>query len=142
MGRVYGERGQDRQYFLGEPLAQAPLLRRLQLLVGDDAYARILQRGEELLPKYVALLGEEALRVVVDAGELLLRGHTVWDGVGQLGGDLLLEPCDPDHEELVEVGLGDGDEPDLLQQGMPLVARLRKDPVVEGQPRELPVYVQ
>jgi hypothetical protein len=142
MGRVYGEWGQDRQDLPGEPLAQAPLLRRLELLVGDDAYARLLERGEDLLPQYVALLGEEALGVIVDAGELLLGGHPVGDGVGQLGGDLLLEPCDPDHEELVEVGLGDGDEPDPLQQGMPLVARLRQDPVVEGQPRELPVYVQ
>ena len=62
--------------------------------------------------------------------------------VGQLGGDLLLETRDPDHEELVEVGLGDGDEPDPLQQGMPLVARLRKYPVVELQPGELPVYVK
>jgi hypothetical protein len=36
-----------------------------------------------------------------------------------------LEPGDPDHEELVEVGLGNGDEPYPLEQRMPLVFGLR-----------------
>src|SRR5215207_3636485 len=50
--------------------------------------------------------------------------------------------CNPDHEELVEVGLGYRDEPHPLQQRVPLVAGLFENPVVEPQPRELPVYVQ
>ena len=49
--------------------------------------------------------------------------------------DLLLQPCDPDHEELVQVGLGDGDESHPLQQRVPLVAGLFENPVVEPQPR-------
>src|SRR3712207_6453629 len=73
---------------------------------------------------------------------IFLGGHPVGDGVGQIRDDLLLQPRDPDHEELVQVGLRDGDEPDPLQKGVPFVARLRQDPIVELQPRELPVYVQ
>src|SRR5215203_679955 len=80
--------------------------------------------------------------MVVYPGELLLWGHPVWNGVWEIRSDLLLQPCDPDHEELVEVGLGDRDEPHPLQQRVPLVAGLFENPVVEPQPRELPVYVQ
>ena len=63
VGRVYGERGQDRQYF------RANLSRRLLFsaafsFLWDDAYARFLQSREELLPEYAPLFGEEALRVV------------------------------------------------------------------------------
>jgi hypothetical protein len=84
VGRVYGQRRQDREHLPGEPLAQALFLRRLELLVGYDAYARLLERREDLLSQYAALFGEEVLRVVVDAGELLLGGHPVGDGVGQV----------------------------------------------------------
>src|SRR5215218_11418455 len=80
--------------------------------------------------------------MVVYPGELLLWGHPVWNGIGEIRSDLLLQPCDPDHEELVEVGLGYRDEPHPLQQRVPLVAGLFENPVVEPQPRELPVYVQ
>src|SRR5829696_9352458 len=80
--------------------------------------------------------------MVVYSGELLLWGHPVWNGVKEIRSDLLLQPCDPDHEEFIEVGLGDRHEPHPLQQRVPLVAGLFENPVVEPQPRELPVYVQ
>ena len=112
------------------------------LVVGHHAYAHLFQGWHELPVQYPAPLLEELLRVVVDAQELLLWRHPVGDGVRQLRGDLLLQPRDPDHEELVEVGLGDGDEPHPLQERVPLVAGLLQDPVVEPEPRELAVYVQ
>ena len=128
VGRVYGERREYGQYVPDEPLPELPPLGGADLVVGHHAYALFFQGGHELLVQYPAPLLEELLRVVVDAGELLLWGHPVGDGVRELRGDLLLQPGDPDHEELVEVGLGDGDEPHPLQQRVPLVARLRPGP--------------
>ncbi len=74
--------------------------------------------------------------------ELLLRRHPIGHRVRKLGGDLLLEPGDPDHEEFVEVRLGDGYETQPLQQRMPLVTGLRQHALVERHPGELPVYVE
>src|SRR5829696_891119 len=142
MGRVYGERREDGQNVPDEPLPELPPFGGPDLVVGYHAYAHVFEGGHELHVHYPAPLLEELLRVVVDAQELFLRRHPVGDRVRELRGHLLLQPRDPDHEELVQVGLGDRDEAYPLQERMPLVAGLLQDPVVEPQPRELPVYVQ
>jgi hypothetical protein len=129
--RVYGQGREYGQYVPDELLPELPTLGGADLAVGHHAYALFFQSGYELPVQYPAPLLEELLRMVVYPGELLLGGHPVWNGIGELRSDLLLQPCDPDHEELVEVGLGDRDEPHPLQQRVSLVAGLFEDPVVE-----------
>ena len=141
VGRVYGERREYGQNVPDEPLPELPPFGGPDLVVGHHAYALVFERRNNLRVQYPAPLLEELLRVVVDAQELFLWRHPVGDRVRELRGHLLLQPRDPDHEELVQVGLGDGDEAHPLQERMPLVAGLLQDPVVEPQPRELPVYV-
>ena len=58
---------------------------------------------------------------------------------GQTGGDAALEPGDPDHEELVEVGGEDREEPGALQQRDRVVGRELQDALVELQPGDLAV---
>jgi hypothetical protein len=48
----------------------------------------------------------------------------------------------PNHEELIEVGAGDGEELHALEQGVIGVGRLREHPPVERQPAELAIDVQ
>src|SRR5215210_2125936 len=139
---VYCERGENRQDVPGEELPELLLLPLEEVTVGGELNTLFFQRGQELVLQYLPLFGEEPLGVVVDAVQLLLGGHPIRHGIRQLGGDLMLEPGDPDHKKLVEVGLRDGDEPHPLQQGMPLVLRLRQHALVKAEPAELAVYVQ
>src|SRR5215212_6308102 len=140
--RVYGEGREYGQYVRYELFPELSALCGADLVVRHHAYALVFQGWYELAVKYPAPLLEELLRVVVYPEELFFRCHPIWNGVRELRGHLLLQPRDPDHEELIEVGLGDRDEPHPLEQRVPLIAGLLEDPVVEPQPRELPVYVQ
>jgi hypothetical protein len=131
VGRVYGERREDGQDVPDEPLPELPSLGGADLVVGHHAYALRFEGRNDLLVYYPAPLFEELLGVVVDAQELLLGRHPVGDRIRKLRGHLLLQPRDPDHKELVQVGLRDGDEAHPLQDRVPLVAGLLQNPVVE-----------
>ena len=74
--------------------------------------------------------------------ELLGWGATVQARRVHPGGDLLLEPPDALHEELVQVVADDGQELDPLEQGGAGVVRLVQHALVEGQPGQLPVEVE
>ena len=56
--------------------------------------------------------------------------------------ELVVQPRDPDHEELVQVGEVDGQELEPLEQRPARVARLVEHPLVEGQPGHLAVEVE
>src|SRR5918998_350793 len=142
VGGIYRERRQDRQYVSDKVFPERPLLGGPHLLVRDHLDALLRQGGEKVPVEYGPPLLEELVGTPLDAGELLLGGQTVGNGVRQLRGHLLLEPRHPDHEELVEVGLRDGDEAHPLQQRVALVAGLLQHPVVEPEPGELAVDVQ
>ena len=58
------------------------------------------------------------------------------------GAELLQDGGDAHHEELVEVGAGDGEELDALEQRMRRVLRLRQHALVERQPAQLAIDVQ
>jgi len=52
-----------------------------------------------------------------------------------------LETRHPDHEKFVQVGGGDGQEPDTLHQRMVGVQGFFKDPAVKLEPGKLPVDI-
>jgi hypothetical protein len=98
-------------------------------------------RGELLLPDAI-LLGAERVHLVTDGRELLDGGHAVGLRLGDPTEDLLLQPGDADHEELVEVRRDDADELEPLVEGQGGVARLLEHALVEGQPGQLAVEEQ
>jgi hypothetical protein len=105
----------------------------------DQPEPRALEAGEDLLVEQTPLLGEHRPHRGIDGVELLARGQAVGGGLADVAGDLLLEPADPLHEELVEVAVRDGDELEPLEQRVVVRGGLGEDPPVELEPRQLAV---
>ena len=69
-----------------------------------------------------------------------LCGHATGDaGYGQAGVDAALEAGDADHEELVEVGREDREEPDAFEQRDLGIRGEVEDAFIEGQPAEFAI---
>ena len=77
-----------------------------------------------------------------DAGQLFAWTEPIRGRVDQRRFELLVQPGDPDHEELVLVGGVDGQELQALEQGIAAVEGLAQHPLVERQPGHLPVEEQ
>ena len=138
MRRIDGERGQHRENLLAEMLVEPGAVGVGDLVGLDHRDAGLAQLGAHRRPHRL-LVGDQQLGHLVDLGDLLRRGQAV----GGMGRNALLdhalEARDADHEELVEVGSGDRQKAQALEQRMAAVARLREDAAVEGEPGELAV---
>jgi hypothetical protein len=73
--------------------------------------------------------------------QLLLGAAPVHGQFLHAGAELLLQPADPLHEELVEVRADDGQKLHPLEQCGPRILGLVQHPAIEGQPGELAVQV-
>ena len=78
----------------------------------------------------------------LDRVDLLARRQPVGAAGVDPGVELVEEPGDPDHEELVEVGGVDRAEPEPLEQRHPRVLGQFEDPLVEVEPGELAIEVE
>ena len=85
------------------------------------------------------LVGDQPARGFIDLGKLLGGRHAVGAG----GDDTLTHHAhqagDAHHVELVEIGRGDGQKAQPLEQRMAAVQRLFNDAAVEGQPGQFAV---
>ena len=72
-------------------------------------------------------------------GKLALGRKPILGALVDPGAHLAPEAGHAHHVELVEVRSGDRQEPEPLQQRMPLVERFLEDPRVEGEPRKLAI---
>jgi len=94
--RVTGIDGQRRQH--GPDLARevarqrGPLVGR-ELRGAQDPHARLLQARADLLAPDAVLLGHHGVRARADGRQLLGRGHAVGGRLGDVAGQLLLEPA-------------------------------------------------
>ncbi len=120
--RVDGDRRQHREDLASEVLVEARLLLRVELLRLHERHAGVAEALTDLVPDPV-VLGHELVRAERDGPELLLRGHAVGRELGDVAGELRLEPRRAHHEEFVQIA---GEDREELQ---PLVER---DPVVRG----------
>src|SRR5262249_8469598 len=102
--------------------------------VGDELWAQLL------FPDLSGAL-QHRERLLADDRELLFGCTSVGRNGFTACAQLLQQRRDADHEELIEVGAGDREKLDALEQGMAVVARLREHARVEGQPAELAVDV-
>ena len=65
------------------------------------------------------LIVHHRVRAGADGGELLGRGQAVGRRLDDVAGQLLLEPGDADHEELVQVRRDDGEELEPFDRAAP-----------------------
>ena len=139
--RVHRERRHQR-----EDVVEVVGLRRRALLLRqlrpEGEHDALLAQALAQLAKGVAQLRRQLLDHRDALGDLLLRGAPVHGQVVQAGADLLLEPADPLHEELVEVRVRDRQELDALEQRRARITRLVQDPAIEGEPGQLAVQIE
>jgi hypothetical protein len=98
----------------------------MEMRFGAQAF---LQIGPAALLSLNQLCGD-----LGDRGQLLLRGQSVVARYRNAARRQFLEGGDPHHVELVEVAVGNRQEPHPLEQRMGRIACLLEDTFVEGEP--------
>ena len=81
------------------------------------------------------------MTLLLDTLKLLLGGKSCQIRLRIIRVDHVLEGRHADHEELVQIGRGDGQELQSLEQRIRLVSRFIEDPVVEVQPAKFTVRI-
>ena len=137
--RVHGQRRQDREDLLREHGAELVLGLGVEFLPVHEVDVLIGQRRTDLLgvDPGVALL--QPVGLLADLLQDLHGAQPGRGGDGEPGGDPALQPGDPDHEELVQVGGEDGQEADPLQQVQVRVLGQFQHAGVEREPAQFPV---
>jgi hypothetical protein len=96
----------------------------------------------ELFVEDAVLLCDELVGLAGDLAERLSRGESVGSALGRAGLHLFAQTGEPYLEEFVEVGAGDGEEAEPLEERDLGVGGLRQDPLIEGEDREFTVDVE
>ncbi len=99
----------------------------------------LVERRLQIAAPELGLVRGELRHPPADLEERLSRRPAVGRADTQTRGSLALEPCNANHEELVEVRREDGAELQALEQGDVLVLSELEDARVEVEPGELPV---
>jgi hypothetical protein len=142
MRRVDDQRREHRKHGTHEVVREPRLRLGLEVVERYEANAaggELRREGQRpaqlhLAPHLTAAFEDEAQ---------LLDDRSVIDGaVERVALRAALQPPDPLRVKLIEVGRGDSEEADALQQRIPLVARLREHALVELEPAQLAVLVQ
>ena len=85
------------------------------------------------------LVGHQPVGPGVDLDQLFFRRQPVLTELANTRCDLPAYACHTNRIELVQIDCGDRQEPEPLQQRVGVVLGLSENPLVEGQPRQLPV---
>ena len=139
VGRVDGERGEDREHLLAEVALQACMFPLAEVVPPHQADALLGQPGQYLVAQARALAGHERARSLADGPQLLAEGQTVDRAERQPGRLPAFEPGDAHHEELVQIAREDRQELGTFQQRRLRVFGEGEHAGVEVQPGRLPV---
>ena len=139
VGRVDGERRQDREDPLLEELLAGLLLLLVEVVPAQELDAVVEQRRHDLVAEQRGVAGGQLTGLGPDRLEHLARHQPRRGPYGDARGDASLEAGDADHEELVEVAGEDREEPRPLQQRHPRVLGQLEHPLVEVEPGDLAV---
>ena len=93
------------------------------------------------VPERVDLTCRDVYRAGADLGELFIDSHAVGAQGRDTGAPLLDETTNPDLEELVEIGAGDGEELRALQEHTRLILGELEDARVVVEPAQMAVDV-
>ena len=140
VGGVDRQRRQHGEELAVELVGEVAPLAPPQPVPAHQLEAVLGEGREEVAVEQPALALDHRPHLGVDRRELL-EGGAVGAGIelAHVAGELLLQAAHPLHEELVEVGVEDGDELQPLQQRVGGVLRLVQHAGVELQPRQLAV---
>ena len=140
VGRIDRERRQHGEELAVELLGEVAPLAPPQLVPAHDLQPVLAQGREQVVVEQPPLARHHRPHLGVDRRELLLgRAVRARGELAHVARQLLLQSAHPLHEELVEVGVEDGDELQPLEQRVRRVLGLVQHPGVELQPRELAV---
>ncbi len=137
--RVDGERREHREDLLAEELVQALLLARLELVPVDERDALRGERGLHVVGEHARVPRHEVVRALADRVEHLAGRQARRRGDRDARRHAALEARDAHHEELVQVGREDREEPDALQERLARVLRELEHALVECEPAQLAV---
>ena len=137
--RVHRQRREHGEDLLAEELVQALLLADLELVPVHDRDALGVERGLHVGAEHLRVPRHQSVRALADRLQHLPRAHARRRGDGDTRGDAALQARHPHHEELVQVGREDREEPGALQQRQRRVLRQLQHPLVERQPAQLPL---
>ena len=136
--RVDRQRGEHREDAFHEPGIEPEALAVAEAGGVAHDQAGLFQLAAQLLPD-LELCGHQGFGACFHLHQLLGGGAAIGRGGGDAGLGLADEAGDADGVELIEVGGGDGDEAQPLQQGVAGVFRLLQHAVVEIEPGQLAV---
>ena len=140
VGRVDGQRREDGEDPVLEELGHLLALVGVQLLPAQDLDAVPGEGRADVVGEHPGGLGDELAGAGEDRVVQFPRHQAGVAGHGEAGRHAALEAGDAHHEELVEVGGEDREEPGPLQQRHALgVLRQVEHPVVERQPGQFAV---
>ncbi len=111
-----------------------------QLIGMEDMDAGLAEQRLQRHPIFLLLRRQLGHRLV-DPVELLGGGQPVLTRRLDAGHDLGAQTRHPNHVELVEIGGGDGQKAQALEQRVALVLSLLEHSLVEVQPRQLAIEV-
>ncbi len=128
VGRVDGQRRENRKDLLGEIFRQSSALVAVQIGPPDDRDSLGGELGKDRIEQYSRMFERELLGALSDHRELLARSHTVGGANRQTGFVTALEACNPNHVELVEIRRVDREELRPFEQRERRVLRERENP--------------
>ena len=138
MRRVDGERREDGEDVGVEMVLQPGHVIAAEVVGIDEQDAGHGEVAPQLAPPPL-LLGGEVGHALADLDQLLRRRQAVLGRFRHALADFLAQTSDAHHEELIEVGRGNRQEAQLLEERMVAVRGLLEDPAVELQPGQLTV---
>src|SRR5262249_49159372 len=142
MAGVDGQGREDREDLFAKDRAEVAALDLGEVAHAAQEDAFTLEGGQDGVETGIGLVAQPG-HLADDLLEDLFDRHAVGAGAeGDAELDLLLDAADADHEELVEVGLEDGEEFQALQQRNVRALGLLEHAAVELQPAQLTVEIQ
>jgi hypothetical protein len=135
------QRSEHREDLLAEYAVELSQLRGVAVLAGQDADACGVERRPHPLLEQARMAGALLLHALGDGADRLERREAVIAAGVHARIHLIVQPGNPDHEELVQVGRVDREELHPLEQRDGLVLGQLQHPLVEVEPGQLAVRV-
>ncbi|MCY1179398.1 hypothetical protein D9M73_197970 [compost metagenome] len=142
MRRVEADRGDDRGDFVAEITAHPGLELGRPVTTADEADLVLFQLWQQHVVKNRVLALYLDVHQFADTRQRLVRLQAIGAGLFTGEVDLLLQACDTNLKELVEVAGEDQQELEAFQQRVALIQCLLQHPDIELQLREFAMNVQ
>src|SRR3989442_6726328 len=133
---------QDRVYLTLKIGSHRCTLLRVQLLIIKDMDMLFDKQWQKLIPPALPDLLHQWGQTSTHCPQLLFCGEAIGTSNGDVSDYLVLQPCQANHDELIEVGIEDRQKLYTLQQRMTAILRLFKDAPVELDPTQFTIDIK